>query len=129
MTLCVILRSHIGDEGSQNMEKESRERKHLKIRKKIFGTSNRPRLSVFRSNQHIFAQVIDDTLGKTLASADDLKMDKLPKRQKAYEVGKKLAMQLQKLKIKKVVFDRGGFLYHGRVAELGKGAREGGLDF
>lgn len=111
------------------MKKKLRLKKHYKIRKRILGTSNRPRLSAFRSNQYIFAQVIDDSMGKTLAAANDLKMEKMPKQKKAYETGKIIAEKLLKLKIKKVVFDRGGFLYHGRVAELAKGAREGGLDF
>lgn len=111
------------------MKKESRIRRHIKIRKRIYGTPQRPRLAVFRSNRHIFAQIIDDKAGKTLASADDLKMEKEKKVKKAYEVGKVLAERALKLKIKKVVFDRGGFLYHGRVTELSKGAREGGLEF
>lgn len=111
------------------MKKESRERKHLKIRRRITGTKDCPRLSVFRSNQYIFAQIIDDRIGKTLVAANDLKMEKMPKQQKAYKVGKMAAEKLLKLKIKKVVFDRGGFLFHGRVAELGRGAREGGLEF
>ena len=93
------------------------------------GTKDCPRLSIFRSGQHIFAQIIDDKMGKTLADASDIKMSKEPKMKKAYEVGKKVAEKALKLKIKKVVFDRGGFLYHGRVAELAKGAREGGLQF
>lgn len=93
------------------------------------GTADRPRLAVFRSNQHIFAQVIDDKAGKTLVSASDLKMAKEGKGKKAYEVGKQLAVKALKLKIKKVVFDRGGFLYHGRITEVSKGAREGGLEF
>lgn len=93
------------------------------------GSKQYPRFSVFRSNKHIFAQVIDDQAGKTLASASDIKMDKVEKSKKAYEVGKKLAAKALKLKIKKVIFDRGGFLYHGRVAELARGAREGGLEF
>lgn len=112
-----------------DMYKLIRIKKHKKIRKKVVGTKDSPRLSVFRSVQHISAQIIDDSEGKTLISVNDIKMDKEPKKQKAYEVGKKLAELALKLKIKKVVFDRGGFLYHGRVAELAKGAREGGLEF
>lgn len=111
------------------MYKVLRLRKHSKIRRKIRGTKDRPRLAVFRSSQHISAQIIDDNTGKTLASANDLKMVKEQKIKKAYEVGKKLAEIALKLKIKKVVFDRGGFLYHGRIAEVGRGAREGGLEF
>lgn len=111
------------------MKKELRIKKHTKIRRKVFGTNEKPRLSVFRSGKHIYAQIIDDSAGKTLAAESDLKMEKLQKGQKAYEVGKQLAAKAAKLKIKKVVFDRGGFLYHGRIAEVSKGAREGGLEF
>ncbi len=113
------------------MYKVLRVRKHKKIRKKIFGTARRPRLSVFRSNKHIYAQIIDDTVNKTLVSASDAKIagNKMNKKQKAYEVGKKLAEKAIKSKIKSVVFDRGGFLYQGRIAELAKGARERGLEF
>lgn len=110
------------------MRKNLRLKKHYKIRKKILGTGHRSRLAVFRSNQHIFAQLIDDTVSKTLASASDIK-ESGTKREKAYKVGKIIAEKALKLKIKKVVFDRGGFLYHGRVAELGRGAKEGGLEF
>lgn len=112
-----------------NMRKELRIRKHTRVRKTVVGTESRPRLSVFKSSQHIYAQIIEDKSGKTLVSVNDLKMDKLQKSKKAFDVGKQLAEKALKLKIKKVVFDRGGFLYHGRVAELGKGAREGGLEF
>lgn len=101
----------------------------MKIRRRVRGSAKHPRLSVFRSGKHIFAQIIDDSAGKTLAQANDLKMEKMPKQKKAYEVGKMAAEKSLKLKIKKAVFDRGGFLYHGRVAELAKGAREGGLEF
>lgn len=111
------------------MNKNLRIKRHLKIRKRILGTSKRPRLSIFRSNQHIFAQIIDDSLGKTLAWVSDTEIGKMAKKQKAYEAGKKLAEKSLKIKIKQVVFDRGGFLYHGRIAEFGKGAREGGLEF
>lgn len=109
---------------------QKRIQRHQKIRKKIFGTKTRPRLSVFRSNKHIYAQIIDDSTGKTLVSASDSKMDnQVNKSQMAYQVGKKLAEKATKSKIKTVVFDRGGFLYHGRIAELARGAREGGLEF
>lgn len=117
------------------MYKISRIKKHNTIRKNIRGTRGAagtkecPRLSVFRSTQHIFAQLIDDSEGKTLVSASDFKITKESKTKKAYLVGKEVAEKALKLKIKKVVFDRGGFLYHGRVAELAKGAREGGLSF
>ncbi len=93
------------------------------------GAAHSPRLCVFRSGKYIYAQIIDDQKGETLASANDLKLGKETKIKKAYEVGKDIAVKALKLKIKKVVFDRGGFLYHGRIAELAKGAREGGLEF
>lgn len=111
------------------MKKESRLKKHIKIRQRIIGTATRPRLSVFRSSQHIFAQLIDDKEGKTLAEISDLKMTKEPKNKKALEAGKQLAVKALKLKIKEVVFDRGGFIYSGRIESLAKGAREGGLKF
>ena len=106
-----------------------RVKRHSKIRKRVVGTSERPRLSVFRSTKHIYAQIVDDKAGKTIISESDLKLSKVVKKEKAYTVGKELAGKAMKKKIKKVVFDRGGFLYHGRVAELARGAREGGLIF
>ena len=111
------------------MYKVKRVRKHRKIRRRLIGINSRLRLAVFRSNQHIFAQIIDDKAGKTLAATSDLDVNSGSKKVKAYDVGKRLAAKALKLKIKKVVFDRGGFLYHGRVAEFGRGAREGGLEF
>lgn len=110
------------------MNKSSRVKKHLKVRKKVMGTKERPRLSVYRSSQHTYAQIIDDTQNKTLVYVADYK-EKGTKLQKAYNVGKSLAEKAIKSKIKQVVFDRGGFLYQGRVAEVAKGAREGGLKF
>lgn len=110
------------------MNKQSRVKKHLKVRKKIMGTKDRPRLSVYRSSQHIVAQIIDDTVSKTLFFVSDYK-EKGTKLQKAYNVGKSLAEKALKNKTKQVVFDRGGFLYQGRVAEVAKGARDGGLKF
>lgn len=110
------------------MNKELRVKKHIKVRKKIIGTKNRPRLSVFRSNQHIYAQIIDDALGKTIVSAIDYE-ESGTKTEKAYKIGKKLAGLAIKRKITTIVFDRGGFLYKGRVEKLAQGAREGGLKF
>ena len=106
----------------------TRVKRHLKIRKRIIGTTQRPRLSVFRSGKHIFAQLIDDSSSKTLVSISDFELTGT-KSDKSFEVGKLVAKLAEKKKIKKVVFDRGGFLYHGRVEKLGKGAREGGLKF
>ncbi len=92
------------------------------------GTADRPRLSVFRSNQYIYAQVIDDSLGKTIVSATD-SGESGTKTERAYKTGKKLALAAIKHKIDTVVFDRGGFLYKGRIEKLAQGAREGGLKF
>lgn len=97
-------------------------------RKRITGTKDRPRLSVFRSGKHIYAQIIDDSEGKTLMAITDIK-GVGTRKEKAYKAGKDLAEKAIKHKIKSVVFDRGGFKYQGRVAELAKGAREGGLKF
>lgn len=110
--------------------KQARQARHIRIRKHLKGTSSRPRLAVFRSSKHIYAQIIDDQQRKTIAAVSDLKLtDKKVKSDKAYEIGKKLAEDALKKEIKTVVFDRGGFLYHGRVEKLAKGAREGGLQF
>lgn len=110
------------------MYKILRLKKHSKIRRKIVGTGDRPRLAVFRSSQHIYAQIIDDSQGKTLVAISDVR-EIGTKKERALKTGKNLAEKALKLKIRKIVFDRGGFLYTGRVAEFGKGAREGGLEF
>ena len=110
------------------MQKQLRAKKHQKIRRVVIGTESRPRLAVFRSTQHIYAQLIDDAKGRTLMAVSDAKM-KGKKLEKSYEVGKQIAEKALKAKITEVVFDRGGFLYQGRVEELAKGAREGGLKF
>jgi large subunit ribosomal protein L18 len=106
-----------------------RTRRHARIRTEIVGTEARPRLSVFRSNKFIYAQVINDATGMTLASASDVAVEKGTKVEKAKAVGKLVAEAAKKAKITKVVFDRGGFLYKGRVQALADGAREGGLEF
>ncbi len=108
-----------------------RKKRHRRIRGKVKGTSQRPRLFVFRSNQHIYAQLIDDQKEKTLLSLSDLdlKSSQKSKKEKASEVGKLMAEEALKKKIKKVVFDRGGYKYHGRVKALAEGAREKGLEF
>ena len=100
----------------------------MKVRKSISGTSKKPRLAVFRSDKHIYAQIIDDTTHKTYLSESDIN-GKAAKSEKAFEVGKRLAQKAVALKIREVVFDRGGFLYHGRVMKLAEGARAGGLKF
>ena len=109
--------------------------RHERVRKKISGTTERPRLCVYRSNSHIYAQVIDDTVGNTLAAASTVEKDiaaqigEMDKKGAAKMVGKIVAERAQAAGIKTVVFDRGGYIYTGRVAELAAGAREGGLDF
>lgn len=109
--------------------KSTRTKIRLRIRGKISGTGPRPRLSVFRSNRRIYAQIIDDTKGITLVSASTLADKEGNKKEQAYNLGISLAKKAKAVKIDKVVFDRGGYIYHGRVAELARGAREGGLDF
>ncbi len=113
----------------------ARQRRHLRVRKKIFGTTACPRLSVFRSLNEIYAQVIDDMEGQTLVSASTVdselraKLGKLKKLDQAREVGKAVAQRAKNKGIEMVVFDRGGFRYMGRIKALADGAREGGLDF
>lgn len=110
--------------------RERRERIKSGIRKKIFGTSNRPRLSVFRSNTGIFAQVIDDTKKVTVTSASSLELGKKTLNvANAREVGKKIAEKAIAAGIQEIVFDRNGYLYHGNVKAFADGAREGGLKF
>ena len=108
-----------------------RQKRHKRVRAKIKGTSDRPRLSVFRSNLHLSAQLIDDAAGKTVAAVSDKEIKTKIKAKKAvaYEIGKAVAKKAAEKKIKEVVFDRGGYKFHGIVAELAKGAREGGLKF
>jgi len=130
---------------------QKRKSRHKRVRAKIFGQAFRPRLCVFRSNKHIYTQLVVDEKRVTIARASDLELKKSkPKKQKvkiekeknektqkplarkvalAYEVGKLIAQKAKKLKIEKVVFDRGGYKYHGRVKALAEGAREGGLKF
>ena len=109
--------------------------RHARVRKKVFGTEARPRLSVFRSENHIYAQIIDDVKGNTLCAASTVEKDvaakvaKLSKSEAAKVVGKAVAEKALKLGIKEVVFDRGGYLYPGRVQALAEGAREAGLEF
>ena len=133
------------------LKKEKRFRRHKRVRAKVFGKKEKPRLCVFRANKHIYAQLIDDEKRKTLAVASDLELKKSsskvasPRRQKkvkseeketrsgkvavTFEVGKLIAKKAKDLKIEKVVFDRGSYKYHGRVKALAEGAREGGLKF
>ena len=100
-----------------------------RIRKRVNGTAARPRLSVFRSNKQIYAQIINDLTGQTLAAASSLGLEKMPKKEQAAKVGEMVAEKAQAAGITSVVFDRNGYLYHGRVKELADGARKGGLNF
>jgi large subunit ribosomal protein L18 len=115
--------------------REARKRRHIRVRRKLAGTSERPRLNVFRSLKHIYAQVIDDVDGRTLASASTVDADLVTdmsgktKKQQAAAVGKAVAERAMAAGVTQVVFDRGGYLYHGRIQALAEGAREGGLKF
>ena len=113
-----------------------RKRRHVRVRAKVQGTPRRPRLNVFRSSAHIYAQVIDDVAGHTLVSASDLEQDVRDrtgegnaKVARAKAVGEVVAERAKAAGVNAVVFDRGGFLYHGRVRAVAEGAREGGLEF
>ncbi|GIU97258.1 MAG: 50S ribosomal protein L18 [Actinomycetota bacterium] len=110
-------------------KRQARLRRHARVRKKISGTRERPRLAVFRSNRHIYAQLIDDGAAVTLAQASDLELagPAGTKVQAAHAVGRLIAERARGAGIERAVFDRGGRLYHGRVAALAEGAREGGL--
>ncbi|GAB3041623.1 50S ribosomal protein L18 [Sediminivirga luteola] len=109
----------------------ARKRRHVRLRKRISGTSERPRLAVTRSTRHVFVQVIDDTSGHTVASAStmepELRQDGGDKTAKARKVGELIAARAKEAGVTAVVFDRGGNAYHGRVAAIAEGAREGGL--
>lgn len=115
--------------------RELRIRRHRRVRKKVHGTPQRPRLCVFRSNMHIYAQVIDDTVGRTLAAASTVEpelrasLTGKTKTERAKAVGAVIAERARAAGIERVVFDRGGFKYHGRVQALADAAREGGLQF
>lgn len=110
-----------------------RKKRHARVRSKLFGTAERPRLNVFRSNKHIYAQLIDDVNGVTLASAstvdNDLKIEGTNNTEAAKQVGELIAKRASENGHKNVVFDRGGYLYHGRVKALAEAAREAGLEF
>lgn len=112
---------------------EGRKKRHLRIRQSIVGSKSRPRLNIFRSSKHIYAQLIDDALGVTLAGASSLLSNPTEssrtKTEVAKEVGRLIAGKAMEKGIKEVVFDRGGYLYHGRIKALAEGAREAGLEF
>jgi large subunit ribosomal protein L18 len=111
--------------------RKARERRHKRVRAKVFGTAERPRLVVFRSNRGIEAQLVDDLEARTIAAASWLHLSKAKgsKTDQAAEVGKLLAQRAKEAGVGSVVFDRGGYLYHGRVKALAEAAREGGLKF
>jgi large subunit ribosomal protein L18 len=116
-------------------KRASREKRHKRVRSRVVGSGERPRLNVFRSLDNIYAQVIDDVAGHTLASASTLdreiakEVEGKNKIESAKIVGQKLAERAKNAGISKIVFDRGGYQYHGRIAALAEGAREGGLEF
>ena len=119
--------------GSGSKRSVSRSRRHSRVRKKVVGTAERPRLVVFRSTRHVEAQIVDDTAGTTLASAStmeaDVRASEGDKTAKASTVGKLLGDRAKAAGVSKVVFDRGGYRYHGRIAAVADGAREAGLEF
>ena len=108
---------------------EMRQRRHLRVRKKVTGTGERPRLVVFRSLKHIYAQLVDDVAARTLMTVSDHKVTEGKKTERSVEVGKEIAARAKEAGITRVVFDRAGYKYHGRVKAVADGAREGGLEF
>lgn len=108
-----------------------RKKRHFRIRRKVSGTATRPRLNIYRSNKHIFAQIIDDNAGHTLVAANsvEMKLERGSGVEAAKQVGSELAKRALAADVKEVVFDRGGYLYHGRVQALADAAREAGLEF
>ena len=109
------------------LKRRARLRRHRRVRKNVFGTQERPRLAVYRSNRHIYAQLVDDLTARTMAAASDLDSRKGDKTIRAKEVGKAIAERAKAAGVERVVFDRGGRLYHGRVRAVAEGAREAGL--
>lgn len=110
-------------------KREQRNKRHKRVRAKIIGTSKIPRFCVFRSNKHIYGQLVDDEKGKTILSITDKGLKSKNKIEAAEKAGKLIAKKAAEKKINKVIFDRGGYKYHGRVKALAEGAREGGLKF
>jgi large subunit ribosomal protein L18 len=106
----------------------ARVRRHRRVRRKVEGTLQRPRLAVYRSNRHIYVQLVDDQAARTLAAASDLGLAEGDKEDRAKKVGQAIAQRAKSIGVERVVFDRGGRLYHGRVKALADGAREGGLE-
>jgi large subunit ribosomal protein L18 len=120
---------------AKETRRESRQRRHERVRRKVAGSANRPRLNVFRSLQHVYVQVIDDETGRTLVSASTIdrqlreQMAALPANERAKAVGRAIAERARAQGIESVVFDRGGYPYHGQVKAVADGSREGGLVF
>ena len=110
-------------------KQERRIKIKYRVRNKISGTLERPRMTVFRSNKQIYVQIIEDLNGRTLAAASSLGMEKMPKKEQGAKVGELIAQKAQEAGITTVVFDRNGYLYHGRVKEVADAARKGGLKF
>lgn len=110
-------------------KEERRTKIKYRVRNKISGTPERPRMTVFRSNKQIYVQIIEDLSGKTLAAASSLGLEKMPKKEQAAKVGEMIAQKAQEAGIQTVIFDRNGYLYHGRVKEVADAARKGGLKF
>ena len=108
---------------------EKRYRRHLRVRKKVAGTADRPRLVIFRSLKHITAQLVDDASRRTILTVSSTDLESGNKTAKSLEVGKRVASRAKELGLSKVVFDRAGYKYHGRVKAVADGAREGGLEF
>ncbi|SDQ14224.1 50S ribosomal protein L18 [Quadrisphaera sp. DSM 44207] len=129
--MALASRSTLLRRGSGKSQGAARKRRHVRVRKKVTGTAVRPRLVVTRSSRHLFVQVVDDTVGRTVASAStmeaDLRAAEGDKTAKARRVGELVAERARAAGIEAVVFDRGGNRYHGRVAAVAEGAREGGL--
>ena len=115
--------------GIAKSREQKRSRRHLRVRKKVSGTPERPRLVIFRSLKHITAQLVDDVSRRTLATVSSTDLETGKKTQKSLEVGKRIAARAKDAGITKVVFDRAGYKYHGRVKAVADGAREGGLEF
>jgi large subunit ribosomal protein L18 len=115
--------------GIPKTREQQRYRRHLRVRKKVTGTAERPRLVIFRSLKHISAQLVDDVARKTIATVTSTAIEGGKKTEKSTEVGKRIAAKAKDAGITKVVFDRAGYKYHGRVKAVADGAREGGLEF
>jgi large subunit ribosomal protein L18 len=119
----------MGRIGIPKTREEHRYRRHLRVRKKISGTADRPRLVVYRSLKHIYAQLVDDDAQRTIMTVSSHSVDEGKKTEKSTEVGKRIAARAKEAGITRVVFDRAGYKYHGRVKAVADGAREGGLEF